>query len=838
MNDSQQASVHSSSSAPAFEQLCDLCGLPLRYGNVPLSMDKRTLLFCCQGCKMVYTMLLEATGTNDPEAFKESELYRQCVAAGVIPSSEEDLIRIHEKEGESTASTFALEEKAELAHTLGLDLKIEGMWCTACAWVIEKTASQLPGMQSAVCSFSTDRLRCRYRPERIAPDQIAAAVSRLGYECRETHKGTAEQKTRRRELIRLVITGLLSANVMMLSWALYAGFFTELSPDAVSKISLPIVVMASVVMIYGGGPMLRKAWHGLIHCMPGMETLVGIAAGCAFTYSIYNWINGSIHLYFDTACMLMTLVLLGKFLERQAKNRVGRDLDTFFELQPAKVRLVTDDAPRGRYVAIEQLAPGDRFAVEEEETVPADGRIHSGNAFIDESTLTGEPKSVAVVPGDFIKSGTRLVKGQVIATAEQVGADTMLGQMIRIMTRSLEQKSDIEEKSDRTLRWFVPGIVAIAIGTGLFCILRGLSFNESMVRSVTVMVISCPCALGVAIPIARLAGISLAGRKGILVREIEAFEQAVMVDTIVFDKTGTLTRGRWQLNRVVCEPGMDEKCVIGWASGLEHASDHEIARSIKAYAKQKRIAPVQPDEVIDFPDGIEGQVDGKTIRIGSRGFSIKQTKDEESVGEAKTEGMTSHVFLSVDGALAAELVFGDAIRPSVQAMVKALQSDAYGLQLISGDGQDATRTVGKAVNILQSKGNLLPAEKAAFIDRLASGGYRSAMVGDGINDAAALARADLGVAVYSGTGLAKEAAHITLMRGDPAQLLDFFPLARKVNRKVTQNLWCAWLYNLISLPIAMSGLLTPLVAATAMLFSSLTVIGNTLLLFQGKPNRV
>ena len=784
---------------------------------------------------MVYTMLTEETGTDDPKRFKDSDLYRQCVAAGVIPSDEQELKRIREEEENKKTSVTANQNKQEVLDALALDLKIGGMWCTACAWVIERSVSQLTGVQRATCNFSTDRFRCRYRPDRIAPDQIRETVVRLGYSVQEADKGSAEEKSRHTELIRLAITGLLSANVMMLSWALYAGFFTDLSSDAVSKISLPIVAMATVAMIYGGGPMLRKAWYGLIHRMPGMETLVSIAAGCAFFYSLYNWFSGSIHLYFDTACMLITLVLLGKFLEQQAKDRVGRDLDSFFDLQPRKVRLVTDDIPKGRYVAIEQLALGDRFAVEEGEIVSADGRIHFGNASVDESMLTGEPKPVTVVPGDPIKSGTRLISGNVVAAAEQIGPDTILGQMIRIMSRSLEQKSDIEAKSDRMLKWFVPGIVTIAVGTWFICLLFGQPFHEAIVRSVTVLVISCPCALGVAIPVARLAGISFAGRKGILVREVEAFEQAVEVDSLVFDKTGTLTKGRWQLNRVERKAGLDERSIVGWAAGLEQASKHEIARSIHAYAKKEKIPPEPPEKIIAFPDGIQGVVSGKTLRIGNWSFSTMGKKEDAPSGGAKGGRVTSHVFLSEDGVPVAELIFGDAVRPSVPEMVRTLKSLAYSLHLISGDDHEATSAVGRTVGIAQSKGNLLPADKAEFIDGLRAEGHRVAMIGDGVNDAPALAHADLGVAVYAGSGLAKEAAHITLMRGDPAQLLDFFPLARKVNRKVTQNLWCAWIYNLISIPIAMSGLLTPLVAATAMLLSSLTVIGNTMLLVRRSP---
>ncbi len=779
---------------------------------------------------MVYSMLLESAEVDDPAHFKETDLYLQCVAAGVIPAGEEDLQRIakREKQEALAESIEGVEATPQPPGTLALDLIVDGMWCTACAWVIEKAVTRLGGVQDVTCHFSTDRMRCRYRPDRVAPDQIRKSVTRLGYGLRESDAANIGQRAQRKELIRLTITGLLSANVMMLSWALYAGFFTSLSSDAVSKISLPIVAMAVVVLVYGGGPMLRKAWFGLIHRALGMETLVGMAAGCAFVYSLYNWLTGSIHLYFDTACMLITLVLLGKILEQQAKNRVRRDLDSFFALQPAKVRLITDTSPTGRYVSIGQLAAGDRFAVASDEIVPADGRVESGTATLDESSLTGEPRPVGVKTGDPVKSGARVIDGRVTARVEKVGNDTVLGQMIAIMTRSLEQKSAFEGRTDRMLRWFVPMIITLAVGTGLFCIMTGLPVNQAVVRAVTVMVISCPCALGVAIPMARLAGISLAARRGILVREIESFERAASIDSVVFDKTGTLTRGRWHLSHIECQPGYHPATIAAWAAGLEQSADHEVARAIDAYVRVQAITPAVATDIIVHPDGVQGRLDDKIVRIGNRGFAWGSGTPGGGAPTESEETLTSRVFLSANNRPAATLIFGDTIRPTVPSMVDTLKRASREIHLVSGDGDAATRELARAIGLNQARGSLLPSDKADYIDRLKEQGRQVAMVGDGINDAAAMARAHLAVAVHSGQGLAREAAHITLMRGDPAQLLDFFPLSRRVNRSVAQNLWCAWIYNLVSIPIAMNGLLTPLVAATAMLLSSLTVIGNTL----------
>lgn len=809
---------------------CDLCGLPLRYGTITHNVDDNPLYFCCQGCRMVYTMLLESADVKDPARFRESGLFRQCVAAGVIPASEADLEHLHASETPSPAQPEAGIPDSVPPDTLPLDLRVDGMWCPACAWVIETALLRVDGVEQATCHFTTDRLHCRYEPARTDPARIRQTIVHIGYPVHDAEAGDTGQITLRRELIRLVITGLFSVNVMMLSWALYAGFFTDLTQDAVFKISLPIVLMASVAFFYGGGSMLRKAWFGMVHLAPGMETLVGLAAGCAYVYSFYNWLSGSIHLYFDTACMLITLVLLGKLLEQQARNRVRRDLDAFFTLQPGKVRRVTDMWPSGRWVAIDQLAVRDRFAVEPHEIVPADGRVVSGRASIDESALTGEARPKSVKAGDRVKSGTRIIDGRVTAVVDATGEDTVLGQMIGIMARGLEQKSSYEARTDRMLRGFVPLIVVLAMGTGLVWMAVGLSLNQALVRAVTVMVISCPCALGVAIPMVRLAGVSMAGRKGILIREIEAFERAGAVDSIVFDKTGTLTHGRWQVVGLDASPGLAPSTVIGWAAGLERAADHEIARAITAYARGLDIAAADVNDVHYHPNGITGRANDRRISIGSREFVCKEAVRDADLAEQQTNDPASRVILEVDGKWAATFYFGDTIRRTVPVLIETLKKTIGHLAIVSGDDETVTRKLAGTIGIDTARGNLLPTEKAAFIDALTLKDHVPAMVGDGINDAAAMARAHLSVAVYNGQPLAAEAAHLTLMRGDPAQLPELFSLSRRINRNITQNLWCAWIYNLVSIPVAMSGLLTPLVAATAMLLSSLTVISNTLLL--------
>ncbi len=805
---------------------CDLCGLPLRKGNHSAAFGGRTLHFCCKGCLMVYSMLMDATDSPDPSTFKESDLYRRCVAAGVVPSVGADPDEIDTVDAPSTAvdATVATE-------TLSLQLNVEGMWCPACAWVIETALGRLDGMEQVACDFATDRLRCQYDPVRVAPEVISKTVKGLGYRPIDA-EGKGERSMWLRDFIRLIVSALLSANVMMLSWSLYSGFFASLTEEGMRYISWPMLVMTTVVMVYGGGPLFRKAWWGVRAGAPGMEALVCLGAGSAYLFSLYNFGKTSWHLYFDTASMLITLVLLGKLLEAKAKVRVRRDLEGFLALQPNKVRLCNDRFPDGRFVSLEQLEPGDRFRVKADEMVPADGRVASGRGLVDESAVTGESRPKSIAAGQSMTSGTRLIEGDVELTAQRVGGESLLGQMVAIIESALSRRTPLESRTDKWLTWFVPAMVGMASATAIVGHLLGLTWEAAFVRALTVLVIACPCALGIAIPLARIAGMSAAGQAGILVRDFEAFERVHVVDGVVLDKTGTLTHGQWLLEKVFTFGGLGADEVMAVAAGLEIGVDHAVARAVMDHASSKNITPAAMEAVRVAEDGVEGKLQGQTYRFGTWSFVGSGTQPRQT-GD-NLEGVFSNVYMTVDGQHCATMIFGDTLRDSSANVISHLINHGMSVHLVSGDTPTATRDVASQLGIDKFQGGLLPRDKAVYVAELQSDGKRVAMVGDGINDAPALAVADLSVAVHRDASLAQQAAHVTLMRGDPAQLVDFFFLARHVNGKVVQNLGCAWIYNMISIPIAMSGWLNPLIAATAMLLSSLTVIGNTLLLVRRK----
>jgi len=814
---------------------CALCGLPCAHDRFRLQTDERTAIFCCLGCQQVYQMLAEAAGSPDPSQFRHTALFKRCQEAGIIPRSAADLA-----DAASDPPPCAAELSNPPALTpdqLSLHLVVEGMWCPACAWVIEAAVMRQAGVAWARCNFATDRLRCDYRPAQIAPDQVARTIQALGYrtapmDARQSRLG------QRRLLTRLAIACFLTMNVMMLSFALYSGFFTRLAPQDIRFLSWPMVVLATAVLLYGGGPIHHKAWAGLVAGRPGMEALISLGALSAFAYSLHNFWTGSIHLYFDTACMLITLVLVGKFLERRAKDRIQEDLGHYFDLMPSKVRRCSAQFPQGRYTRLEDLQPGDDFVVRPGEVIPADGVIQTGRGAVEEAFLTGEAHPVAKQAGAAVRSGTRVVEGAFRIRAVQVGAASTLGRMVAIMEAALGSRLPVESRTDLMLRLFVPGVLVLALATGTVLVAGGASLDEGFVRGLTVLVISCPCALGIAIPLARVAGVSLAARQGILVQDFAAFDQAERIDTVVWDKTGTLTEGRWTLRAVRALGTLTANEALALAAGLEADQDHPVAAEIRRAAARQNVAPIALAGIQGHPRGVSGHWQDREVRLGARDFAALQEIPDMQVapapvGDVAADLLPSAIWLALDNAAVARLEFGDRLKPGAHQALDGLRRRGLAQWLVSGDDRTATERVAHLLQLDQVRGAQSPEDKAALIRRLKQEGRMVAMVGDGVNDAPALVTADLALAVFAGRNLGREAQAVTLMRGDPAQVATFLAFARRVNRTIGQNLTGACVYNLAAIPLAMAGMLTPLVAVAAMLLSSLSVTGNTLRLIGG-----
>jgi heavy metal translocating P-type ATPase len=806
--------------------VCELCGLFLRAERIEATFAGRCYGFCCTGCCQVFSILLQAAGSADPAAFRRSDLFRKCQESGLIPRSADDLLLPAPPPETASAQT-----SSPPVEGLTLALKVENMWCPACAWLIETALFRAPGVLSAACSFATDQLRVRYDPVASDPDRIIAVVQRFGY-CVSLPGEIRDQGLRRREWTRFGISAFLTMNVMMLSFALYFGFFTDLSAESVASISWPMAVMSAAVMGYGGMPFFRRAWRGLIQGSFSMDSLITVGALSAFGFSTLNLLSGSIHLYYDTACMLITLVLLGKILERRAKDQVLEGLEGLISLMPLKVRIVDDAFPEGRFAAAERLTAGDFFRVMENEIVAADGVVVSGGGVSDESSITGEPRPVVKRPGDPIRSGSRLHHGSVMICADKVGPESTLGQMIVVVQNTLNLRTPSEGRTEKILQWFVPAILSLAAATGAAVWLRGHGVDAAVLRAVTVTVIACPCALGIAIPLARVAGVALAARKGMLIRSFSTFERLETLDTVVLDKTGTVTRGDWRLQRIIPFGDFTREKALALSSGLEKGASHPIALELLREARERHIRPERVAVVQAEGNGMSGLWQGLEVKIGSAEFLAEEFQGQGLLLEPirMHPAGSSLVYLSAGGRPAAVLVFGDQLREGSEQVVAELQRRGLRLILVSGDGSQTTQAMGRKLGITECLGGQLPAQKAEVVSGLQKRGKKVLMVGDGINDAPALAQADLSLAVFAGGSLGKEVADATLMRAEPTQITEFLDFSSAVNRKIRQNLVLTFLYNAVSIPVAMSGLLSPLVAVCAMLLSSLSVIGNTYLL--------
>ena len=732
---------------------------------------------------MVYSMLMESDQYHGATDFKQTELYKNCVAAGVIPDTT--------KEGSQAAIIESSAKPLDNHNHLSWSFSVSNMWCPACAWIIEHALVKTNGVVTANCNFSNDRGKVFYDPVKTSPEAIVKTIERLGYGAASLEKG---QKRDPREFVRLFITLLCTMNIMMFSWAIYTGFFLSLSQVSIKMLSWPVFIMATIVLLYGGYPIHQRALTGIKAGLPGMEALISIGSTAAYVYSVIHFFEGSLHLYFDASAMLILLILIGKMLEQFAKSKIQAGLADFFSLVPEKVKICTAQFPNGRYVSINQLSKNDLFHAEQGEIIAADGIVTKGEAVIDESSITGEAKPLTATVHDTVRSGTRILSGIIQVQALQVGHDSVLGKMMLIVENSLSGKTRQSARFEGWLKYFVPSIIGLSILTFFLSLLNGLSSYESLNRGLSVLVISCPCALGIAIPLALVAGVSIAGKSGILVRDLEAFEKIDGLDCIVFDKTGTLTTGRMQLLDIHAFQNDSKEKILELACALETDSSHFIAGAIKTTCLEQGLNPLPVEEIRHHANGIQGVYNDQKILLGSREFVGSARTPSSDSPEARTykAQVVSEIYLTQNDTLIASMTFGDSIRKGVRDLISTLGKLNFRVCLISGDSTNSTLTAASAAGIeaRESHGRMLPHEKAEFIKQLKKTGSKTAMVGDGVNDAPAMAVSDMAVAVHSGLNPGEGVAAITLVQEDPVQLLDFILLAKRVNRKVNQKrLW-------------------------------------------------
>jgi P-type Cu+ transporter len=725
-----------------------------------------------------------------------------------------------------------------------VELSIDGMTCASCAHRIEKELNKLDGVTATV-NFATEKARVECGAE-VSPQQLVATVEDAGYQAHlpKEHVNTpAKDPTsslRQRLLISLALTVPVVAMAMVP--ALQFTYWQWLS-----------LALAAPVVIWGAWPFHKAAWANLRHGSATMDTLISMGTLAALGWSVYAMFWGSAgmpgmkhafeltiarsdgtgNIYFEAAAGVTTFILAGRYFEARAKRRAGAALETLLKLGAKDVSVLRDGVEQR--IPVEQLAVSDEFVVRPGEKIATDGVVVDGTSAVDASMLTGESVPVDAGPGDEVVGATVNVDGRLVVRASRIGSDTQLAQMARLVEDAQNGKAKAQRLADRISGVFVPIVIALSVATLAFWIGTGGSVAAAFTAAVAVLIIACPCALGLATPTALMVGTGRGAQLGILIKGPEVLESTRRIDTIVLDKTGTVTTGMMTLLDVITAGGEQPDEVLRLAGALEDSSEHPIAKAIATGARDKVGDLPSVDEFKSLEGlGVQGIVEGHAVVVGRRRLVDLPPELAEAMREAESEGRTP-VAVGWDRKARGLLVVADAVKPTSAEAVRQLRELGLTPIMLTGDNEAAARAIARQVGIDVVIAEVLPQDKVETVKRLQAEGRVVAMVGDGVNDAAALAQADLGLAMGSGTDVAIEASDLTLVRGDLRAVPDAIRLSRRTLTTIKGNLFWAFAYNVAALPLAAAGLLNPMIAGAAMAFSSVFVVSNSLRLRRFKP---
>jgi P-type Cu+ transporter len=717
-----------------------------------------------------------------------------------------------------------------------VNLRIAGMTCAACAARIEKALNRLPGVAANV-NLATEYALVRVEPGAATAQRLIEAVERAGYGA-EVVAGAdpAADKARRAALYRQelrqfwIAAALTLPLVAQMVWML-VGHHGDMLPRWLQ------LALATPVQFWSGRRFYVGAWHALRGGGANMDVLVALGTSAAYLFSavVTLFALHSQHVYFEASAAIITLVLLGKLLEARARGRTSAAIEQLVRLQPRQARVERDGQLLD--VDVAALVVGDLFLVRPGERMPVDGEVLEGRSSVDESMLTGESLPVTKQPGARVFAATQNGNGLLRCRATRVGTQTQLAEIIRLVGQAQGSKAPIQRLADRVSGIFVPVVLVIALITLAGWWLGTGDFTRALINAVAVLVIACPCALGLATPTAIMVGTGRGAQCGILVRDAAALERAENIRTLVVDKTGTLTEGKPALTALVPAAGMDERELLALAAGLEQGSEHPLASAVLREAAERGVTPSVASNVQAYPgQGIEGQVEGRRLALGAAAWIASRglTVDINALDGLASAG-TTRIVLADDARALGYLGIADRLRDTSAAAVARLRAGGVELVMLTGDNEATAETIARQTGIARWKAGVLPQDKAAEVQSLKSAGDAVAMAGDGINDAPALAAADVSFAFANGADIALEAADVTLMRNDLMSVADAISLSRATLSRIRQNLFFAFVYNALGIPLAALGLLSPVIAGAAMALSSVSVVSNSLLLRRWKP---
>ncbi len=725
-----------------------------------------------------------------------------------------------------------------------IDIGIGGMTCASCVARVEKALKKVPGVEQATVNLATESARIQVASPEVSDARLRRAIRDAGYEPLTPEAvESAEQASAwvgfapvawglvlSTPLVLPMLADLWGRHWMLPAWLQFA--------------------LATPVQFILGARFYKAGWHALKALTGNMDLLVSLGTTAGWLLSVWLWLNAheghAPHLYFEGSAVVITLVLLGKWLEARAKRQTTEAIRALHALRPDKAHWISDEGEVD--VPVAEILVGDRVVVRPGERFPLDGELIEGQTQVDESMLTGEPLPVNKSMGAQLTGGSINGDGRVLMRVTAVGHETVLSRIIRLVEDAQAAKAPIQRLVDKVAEIFVPVVLVVALLTLVVWMFMGANFESALIHAVAVLVIACPCALGLATPVAIMAGTGVAAKHGILIKDAQALEMAHRVQTVAFDKTGTLTVGQPRLIAHLPAPGMDAARALAWAASVQSGSEHPLARAVLNAAQAQALTTTAPQALAAVPGrGVQAQVEGRQLLLGSLRWLQQEGMDAQlwadDVKALHAQGATLSALAErgpggVHGVLL--MAFGDEPKVGALEALAALRARGLKLVMISGDNQAAAEAMARRLGLLPEDGevlaDVLPGDKAAQVQKLREGGRIVAMVGDGVNDAPALAAADVGLAMGNGTDVAMHAAGITLMRGDVALVGDALDISARTVAKIRQNLFWAFAYNVAGIPLAAMGYLNPVIAGAAMALSSVSVMSNALLLKRWKPD--